>query len=184
MTSHKFMPQVNSAVDFAGTFARARQLANFEHKSEKDGQLCRRVAIILPSRQIGLQEGQPSGSASAEMVQSVEKILPSSALCNVLAIAFTDVKVPGRIEDVAKSIPFLGFLMGFAYIGHNVVVFEGHPSAFTHSLAGTDLLLVDAQMIPFMQKDWLDIAFKIMRKAEICVVQPGGQVQKIARKTT
>lgn len=176
------MPQVNLAADFVATFARARQLANFEHKREKDGQLCRRVAVILPSRQIGLQECQPSGTASAKMVQSVENILPSSSLSNVVAVALTDVRAPGAVEDVAMAVPFLGFLMGFEYIGHNVVVFEGHPSAFTQAMTETDFLLVDARMIPFLQKDWIDTAFKGMRKPEIRVYQPNGQVQKIVKK--
>jgi len=116
------------------------------------------------------------------MVQSIEKILPSSGLCNVVAIAFTDVRAPGRFEDVAKAIPFIGFLMGFAYIGHSVVVFEGHPSAFTKAMSETDLLLADAQMIPFLQEDWLDVAFKVMRKPEIRVYQPNGQVQQIVKE--
>ncbi len=116
------------------------------------------------------------------MVQSVENILPSSSLSNVVAVALTDVRAPGAVEDVAMAVPFLGFLMGFEYIGHNVVVFEGHPSAFTQAMTETDFLLVDARMIPFLQKDWIDTAFKGMRKPEIRVYQPNGQVQKIVKK--
>jgi hypothetical protein len=180
---NKYMPEVNTEVNLRAVLTRARQLASVEHRRDRDGQLCRRVAIVLPSRRIGVQECPPASTASAAMVQSVEKILPSNELCNVVAIAFNDLKAPGRIEDVANVIPFLGFLMGFAYVGHNVIVFEGHPSSFAAGLFEADLLLVDAQMIPFLQKDWLDTAFATMRKPEIRIYQPNGQVQAIGKKT-
>ena len=182
MKINRYMPEVNVQVDVRAVFERARQLAGIEHRREKDGQLCRRVAIILPNRRIGVQECPPSGSSTAAMVQSIESILPSNEPCNVVAIAFTDIAVPGTIEDIARAIPFLGFLMGFAYVGHNVIIFEGHASTYAAGLSEADLLLVDAQMIPFLQRDWLEVAFAVLRKPEVRVYQPNGKVQAIVKK--
>ncbi len=85
------------------------------------------------------------------------------------------------MQEVAQKIPFVGFLMGFAYIGHNVV-FEGSPSALGEGLLEADLLLADAGLVPFLQRDWLDIAFRVMRTPKVFVYQPNGQVQQIVRK--
>jgi hypothetical protein len=182
MTIRKHMPEISSEADFKATMMLARQLASVEHRRDKDGQLCRRVAIILPNRQNGLLESSPVGSMNPKAVQQIEKILPSSEPGIVVAIAFTKLDAPGSVEQVARAIPFIGFLLGFAYVGHNVVVFEGHSSSLAAGLSEADLAVVDAEMIPFLQKDWLDVAIKVMRKPQICIYQSSGQVQQIVRR--
>jgi len=180
MKFRKAMPRVDESVEFSAVLERARQMVNFESRGP-DGQLRRRMAIILPSRQIGLQESLPSGSARAEMVQMIEKILPSDEARNVVAIAFNDLKGKIGVRELAEAIPFLGFLMGFSYVGHNVVVFEGHPSALAQGLAEADVLLADSEMTHFLQRDWVRVAFEVMRTPKVYVVQPGGQVQQVVR---
>jgi len=181
MKISKSMPTVDAGTDFRAVITRARQAASIESRRAQDGRLCRRVVIILPSREIALQECQPSGSANKEMIEGVEKILPSGSPSNVIAIAFTDLKASSNTREVSQAMPFLGFLLGFAYIGHNVVAFEGHSSALAEGLAEADLLLADARMIPFLQKDWRDVAFTVMRTPKVFVHQPNGQVQQIVR---
>lgn len=178
------MPEVNEKAEFSATLVHARQMASFESRRPSDGQVCRRIAMILPTRQIGAQNSAPVVSAKDEMIKGVERILPSGEPANVIAIAFTDLKPDCNMQDLKQALPFLGFLLGFAYLGHNVVVFEGHPSALAAGLSGADLLVVDAEMIPFLQEDWLDVAFKVMRKPEIRVYQPNGQVQQVVRKAS
>ena len=98
------MPEVDASADCGAVFSRARQMAGVESRRAIDGSLCRRVAIVLPSRQVGLQECQPSGSAKKEMTQGVERILPSSTPSNVVAIAFTDLKTPiSRTDRFSRS---------------------------------------------------------------------------------
>jgi hypothetical protein len=46
---------------------------------------------------------------------------------NIAAIAYTELS--GLRSDISKTIPFFGILLGFAYIGHAVWIFEGHGSA-------------------------------------------------------
>ena len=86
---------------------------------------------------------------------------------NVAAIAFNE--VTGLTGDISGTIPFLGILMGFAYIGHSVWVFEGHSSALRAGCREADVLIVDGGMVPHLQKDWLSIASSSMRKPEIYV---------------
>jgi len=64
---------------------------------------------------------------------------------------------------------YLGFLLGFAYIGHAVWVFEGHPSALASGCRNADVLLVDGAMVPHLQQDWVAVASRAMRRPEIFV---------------
>ncbi|MDQ3744083.1 MAG: hypothetical protein M3444_06860 [Acidobacteriota bacterium] len=79
------------------------------------------------------------------------------------------------MEDKSKAVPFLGILVGLAAIGHTVVVFEGHPSAFESGVRESNVLVVDSGMLPFLQEDWKEVAFRVMR--------PGAQLFVHDRKT-
>jgi len=59
-------------------------------------------------------------------------------------------------------IPFLGFLIGWSQAGHQVWVFEGHPSALVAGLAESEFLLLDSGMLPFLQSDWMAVAKRTM----------------------
>lgn len=71
--------------------------------------------------------------------------------------------------NVSKAIPFIGMLLGFAYIGHAVWVFEGHASALSHGCREADVLLVDGAMVPHLANDWQSVVSSAMRKPEIYV---------------
>jgi hypothetical protein len=53
-------------------------------------------------------------------------------------------------KDILQAIPFFGFLLGFAAIGHRVWVFEGHSSALQAGCREADLLIVDGGILPFL----------------------------------
>jgi hypothetical protein len=124
------------------------------------------VVIVTPGRLLMPVPVADPGSVPRKMVEEVSRMLPPDPPRVVTVISYT--YVPALIENQAKAIPFLGFLGGFAMIGHTVVVFEGHPSAFESGVRGSDVLMVDSGMLPFMQGDWLEVAFRVMR--------PGAQV--------
>lgn len=69
---------------------------------------------------------------------------------------------------MTRTIPFRGILNGWAYLGHNVMVFEGHPAAFESGVRDSDVLLVDSGMLPFIQFNWADVARRVMH--------PGGRI--------
>lgn len=103
----------------------------------------------------------------------MRKMLSPDPPRNISVVSYTYVKA--LVEDKSKAIPFLGILVGLAAIGHTVVVFEGHPSAFESGVRESDVLVVDSGMLPFMQEDWKEVAFRVMR--------PGAQVLVHDRKT-
>lgn len=121
----------------------------------------RSVVIVTPGRLMMPVPVADPGGVRGELVESVSRMLPPDPPQVVTVISYT--YVPALVEDQAKAIPFLGFLGGFAMIGHTVVVFEGHPSAFESGVRASDLLLVDSGMLPFMQEDWKEVAFRLMR---------------------
>ncbi len=59
-------------------------------------------------------------------------------------------------------------------IGHAVVLFEGHPSALAEVCRAADLLVVDSEMIPFLQTDWLPVAQAVMREPNVVKVRRKG----------
>jgi hypothetical protein len=108
----------------------------------------------------------PPGSMPPAQVTSIEEMMSPQVKRNIAAIAFTEFRVP---TDITKNIPFLGILLGFAYIGHAVWVFEGHRSALQAGCRDAEVLIVDGGMIPHLQEDWIAAAEAVMRTREIHV---------------
>jgi hypothetical protein len=104
---------------------------------------------------------------SPDKVASIEQMMPSTVKRNVAAIAFT--QLDGLMKDASKPIPFLGILLGLAYIGHAVWVFEGHRSALAAGCRDADVLIVDGAMVPHLQSDWVAVASSAMKRPEIYV---------------
>lgn len=160
--------------DMDGLFETARRLsATGEYPAKSDelpaeaaaevekmkGQ--RSVVIVTPGRILMPVPAPAPGSVPRSSEEAVREMLPPDPPLNISAISYTHVQA--LLEDQAKAIPFLGFLTGFASIGHTVVVFEGHPSAFESGVRGADVLLVDSGMLEFLQGDWTEVAFRVMR---------------------
>jgi hypothetical protein len=159
------MPEVDVRPDMEGLFAKAR----IEIASGGE----RRVGIVTPGRMTMLVPAPRPGSIAKEFVAQVGQLLPSTQPLNVTFVGYTQLEA--LMQDKAKCIPQLGQLLGFAYIGHSVIVFEGHPSAFEYALRDTDVLMIDSGMLPFLQPDWVDVALRLMR--------PGAKVMVQDRKT-
>lgn len=160
-----FMPDVDLFSDMNALFAKVRSdlasgcpVAN-EGESLPEGTRC--IAIVTPGRMAMFVPGLPPGSIPSEKLQTERQLLPPDPPLNISVISYTFLEA--LIADKTKCIPFLGFLFGFSYIGHSVVVFEGHRSAFESGIRDSDVLFVDSGMLPFMQEDWLKVAERVMR---------------------
>jgi len=180
------MPGVELLSDMDGLFEAARRLSATGEYPRGEGETPpevaakleemkgrRSVVIVTPGRLLMTVPAPNPGDVPESMQEGVREMLPPDKPQLISVVSYTYVKA--LIEDKAKAIPFLGFLVGFASIGHTVVVFEGHPSAFESGVRGSDVLLVDSAMIPFMQADWKETAFRLMR--------PGAKVLEHVRAT-
>jgi hypothetical protein len=138
-------------------------LAPPEYTGGKTPKGQRHVAVITPGRMISLAPAPPPNTKSEKELAPMKSILPSEKPLQITAISYT--KLQAYVEDKTKTkcIPFLGFLLAFAYLGHNVIVFEGHPSALEFGVKDSDVLFIDSGMLPFLTENWADIVFNSMK---------------------
>ncbi len=155
-------PEVVDAV-----FNTARKAASREAQLPGDETPDRYLVVVTPGRMLMQVPCPPAGSMPPERVAPMAKMLPGAVPRRIAVIAFTDIKAIQ--QDISRAIPFMGLLMGFAYIGHAVWVFEGHPSALAAGCRDADLLLVDSGMVPYLPKGWPDTAASVMQHREIYV---------------
>jgi hypothetical protein len=120
------------------------------------------------------------------LIAGVRRIVPEDEPQAITVIAFNDVlraEVPDLPQQqgitpqhVSLLIPFLGYLLGMAYNGHSVVVFEGHSSALALACRDADLLIVDEAMLALMQPGSVSVASRAMRKPRILVFGRNGRI--------
>jgi hypothetical protein len=176
-----YMPEVDTGDNFAKVLATARAgTPDAEHApGEKP------IAIITPGRLMFCLACPPAGSVSQQMVDGVRAVVPDEDPQTISAIAFTDVVQQGALDAVRVNelIPFTGSLLGMAYLGHNVVVFEGHHSALSLGCRDADLLIVDEAMANHLQDDWGVTAARVMRKPRILLFHRNGRLAVIDPST-
>jgi len=170
------MPGVTLLPDMDALFRSAReQLRGDGASAEGDEGGQRVVAIVTPDRQITFELSPPRGSLPDEKVEPMRQLLPPEPPLDISVVSYTLTEALAQDKTRTTCIPFLGHLAGFGYIGHNVVVFEGHPTAFESGVRDSDLLIVDSGMLPFIQSDWGAVAFRVMR--------PGARIFVHSRET-
>lgn len=125
------------------------------------------MVIVTPGRLLMVQPCPPPGSMPDERVAPMRQMIAPERKRNIAAIAYTE--LTAIRTNIAKAIPFMGMLLGFAYIGHTVWVFEGHASALADGCRDADVLLVDGGMLPFLPPQWQTVASGVMRRPEIYV---------------
>ena len=132
-----------------------------------------KLVIITPGRLIKTSDPLPGRETlESKFLALLEEIAPSGNHWNILAIGMTEFRAFNASPH--NSVPFLNLLHGFAQIGHAVILFEGHPSSFTQMCRNRDLLVVDSEMIRFLQSDWLETARRTMRTPNILKVNRKG----------
>lgn len=145
-------------------FLEARQLAAGQHPTTGDSdvdQAKRGVAVVTPGRLIMLDQCPERNSVPENELLPMLEMLPARSPLNISVVSHT--RIEALHEDINKAIPFRGYLLAWATAGHNVIVFEGHPSAFDSAVRDADVLLMDSGMLPFVQFNWVEAALRVMR---------------------
>jgi hypothetical protein len=159
------MPEVDTPPTLAAVFDTARSTA--AAGAQAPGSEARRcVVIVTPGRLLMLQPCPPAGSMSDQQAAGMHRLLPQPQK-RVAAIAYTE--RTALQTDISKAVPFMGMLLGLAYIGHAVWLFEGHPSALAHGSRDADVMVVDGGMVAHLQPDWHLVAGRAMRRSEIYI---------------
>src|SRR5260221_3793658 len=124
------MPVVDDVPDIAERFAAARLAVVGGIEALPGYEVDQRYVILLtPGRMLMEQPCPKPGTIPPELIAGIEQITPAVPSLNIAAIALTDIQAV--LTNVGQAIPFFGYLLGLCYVGHNVLVFEGHPSALT-----------------------------------------------------
>ncbi len=150
------MPGVDVLSDMPAFFADLRR----KLRREKDE---RHVAIVTPGRMTTFVPVPARNKEADQDLEQIEQMLPSDRRLDISVISYTKLEALTQDETKTQCIPFLDHLVGFAYAGHCVIVFEGHRSALPAGVLRTDVLLVDSGMIPFLQEDWVEVSLEAMR---------------------
>ena len=162
------MPVVAQLPNMESVFASARLCSIPNDPTSKDHREARQAVIVLPDRRLLILPMFDPKQVSIDPRQQAKSVLRSDRPLHISVIACTGFKGLVQDEEVTvsamiRSIPFLSFLASYAYVGHTVVVFEGHYSALEAGIRNADLLIVDSGMLPFLQMDWATVAFRVTR---------------------
>ncbi|MEP7284795.1 MAG: hypothetical protein ABI947_03375 [Chloroflexota bacterium] len=174
------MPTVDDVSDLAARFAVAREVTAgittlLEDEPALPGQ--RYIVVMTPGRMLMQQPCPFPGSIPPDLVASVEEIASTETPLNITVIALNE--VPALLTNFSETIPFFGYLLGLGYVGHNVTVFEGHPSALAIGCADANLLIVDSEMIPHLQADWREVAFDQGNATRLLIFHRDGRLEEI-----
>lgn len=176
-----YMPEVEVDCDIAECFRQARQMSAgvVTGPGEVAGE--RRVALITPGRLVMSIPCPRAGSVTEEMLAAVRGIIPGQPKQAITVIAFNDVVAQGalNIGQVNSLIPFLGYLMGMAFDGHTVVVFEGHAAALSAGCRDADLVIVDQKMAEHLPNNWVKVASRAMRIPRMLVLNRDGSIAEV-----
>ncbi len=110
-------------------------------------------------------------SVKPEMTAAVEQMIPSTTKRRVAVISETSWASCGKpsLQAGSQAIPFLGFLTGFAHIGHSVWIFHGSHDLLCAGCRGADVLIVDSASLAALPRDWQVEAASTMRNPQILV---------------
>jgi hypothetical protein len=147
------MPKVDVPPDLEGRFTKARLVAAGKTpanpSADPNGERC--MVVVTPNRSFAILRNPAKSALPPQGVQALEKIAPSIKPLTIRVIA--SIQFDTLLEPQAKPDPIIGLTIGLSRIGHTVVVFEGHSSAFQAGCRDADLLVVDETLIRHLQKD-------------------------------
>ncbi len=158
------MPDVVLAANIGEIFEKIRQLASGE--KNQGG-----VVILRPNRTYLTVPPMQESPELKKFADGLGRLIPPGVQRNVAVISNTDFGANSTpsVAEVNAAIPFFGLLMGLAYLGHAVWIFEGHPSALQAGCWNADALLVDSAMLPLLPNGWQQTAREAMRSPNILV---------------
>ncbi len=162
---------MNLDADVAELFARVREKLPLGRAPEemKAGEPW--LGIVCPDRSFFLVTLSVAAELPPQLVEQNKDCIPYTKPLNITAVGFTGLRPSPEI----RRMPFVASILPFAYIGHSIVIFEGHESGFEASLKDADVLIIDSGMLPFLQPNWFEVARRAFREH--------GRIRMFDRKT-
>ncbi len=180
MTTPARMPNVSPKRDIHGCFAEARRVSAGASGT-------RWVVIIAPDGSL-VRVPVPSPEAADPTLLRDVRLALSPEGEPVTGLSITAVNCTAGVQGRARSprqlldlLPNLSYLIGAACLGNVVVSFEGHPGDFPAGCVETDLLILDGDMVPFLQPDWAAIALNALRQPRIITFGRDGTLSRLTQ---
>jgi len=135
----------------------------------------RGVTLLRPDQVLYSLAAPAPGTINPQMEAGVKAMVPADQKRNIAAISAAgalsagDPGKPPAVVDIARQVPFFGLLIGLAYIGHAVWLFEGIETMMPAGCEDADLLLVDSHAVASLPSSWTTDAGAIMRNPNILV---------------
>jgi hypothetical protein len=147
-------------------------IETFFSKVRKHAATSRGVSLVGPDRHHLMLPAPPPGSINQQMIDGVKAVIPSEQPRNIAAIAArgaiaADPSKPPPLPDIARRVPFFGLLIGLAYTGHAVWIFEPSPEVLVAGCEDADVLIVDSDAIAALPPGWAVDAAVAMRNPNI-----------------
>jgi hypothetical protein len=124
----------------------------------------RGVLLVRPDQKRLILPAPAEGSINAKLIEGVNAVISSDEPRNIAAIA-----PEGTLTGDPRRLPFLGLLIGLAYMGRAVWLFEALPVFMPAGCEDADVLVVDSDAIAALPNDWVEDAGAVMRNANILV---------------
>jgi hypothetical protein len=134
----------------------------------------RGIVLVRPDNILYQLAAPPEGSISEPMIAGVKAMISSEQPRNIAAIAAVGALAaePGKapaLRVVGRKVPFFGLLIGLAYAGNAVWIFEGVESMVPAGCEDADVLIIDSDAVATLPRDWATDAGRIMRNSNILV---------------
>ena len=139
-------------------------MEEFFAKVRKQAESNRGVLLILPDQKRMMLPAPAAGTINSQMIQGVNNVISSEQPRNIAAIAGET-----ALAVDPRRVPFLGLLVGLAYVGHSVWMFEARPSFLPAGCEEADVLVVDSNALSTLPHGWAEDAAGVMRNANILV---------------
>jgi len=172
------MPEVDLQSNNDSVFTDARNVGmGYRRQGGQNGE--RFIALVTPGRLVMQLACPLPGARPMQVIMDIRARYPVEPPAVIVAIALNDIRAVREIKGAKRAIPFLDYLLDLGYAGHAVSIFEGHPTSFRVAVRGSDLLVVDVAMIPFLQPDWQAVAKEVMRLPLIELRHRDGRIEML-----
>ena len=146
----------------------------FFSKVRKQAAAGKGISLVRQPQQHFILPSPPEGAIKPQMIEAVKSVIPSDEPRNIAAVAAPGALAgnPGKpplLPEVGRQVPFFGLLIGLAYMGHAVWIFEATPQNMNAGCEEADVLIVDSNAIAALPDGWLEDASRVMRNPNILI---------------
>lgn len=160
-TKPDFSDSIDMQSNVEGAFVAVRKFAR--------GQ--RGVVIMRSNGGPAVMPAPPPTPQLQQMASKLAAIIPADRQRTIAVLADTSFAARPNVSplEANQAIPFFGMLIGFAFLGHAVMVIQAAPALLEAGCREADFLLLDSAIVEKLPPDFVQRASAVMRNANIAI---------------